>query len=101
LNRDYPINWEEMDLFERRNYLDNQDDGFNAAASTETMKKDKTCVMEIWCELFKGDPKSLTPLISREINDILRSLDGWERSKSNLSFGRLYGKQRAYVRKQN
>jgi len=101
LNRDYPINWEEMDLFERRNYLDNQDDGFNADASTETMKKDKTCVMEIWCELFKGDPKSLTPLISREINDILRSLDGWERSKSNLSFGKIYGKQRAYIRKQN
>ncbi len=100
LDRDYPINWEEMDLFERRNYLDNPDDAFDSNASTHTMKKDKTCVMEIWCELFKGDPKALTPLISREINDILRSLDGWERSKSALRFGKIYGQQRAYVRKQ-
>ena len=100
LDRDYPINWEEMDLFGRRNYLDNPDDAFDSNASTHTMKKDKTCVMEIWCELFKGDPKALTPLISREINDILRSLDGWERSKSALRFGKIYGQQRAYVRKQ-
>jgi len=100
LDRDYPINWEEMDLFERRNYLDNPNDAFDSNASTYTMKKDKTCVMEIWCELFKGDPKALTPLISREINDILRSLDGWERSKSALRFGKIYGQQRAYVRKQ-
>ena len=101
LNRDYPINWDELDLFERRSYLDNPDDDFDTNASIHTMKKDKTCVLEIWCELFKGDPKSLTPILSREINDILRSFGGWERSKSNLSFGKNYGKQRAFIRKQN
>ncbi|WP_313758532.1 virulence-associated E family protein [Tissierella sp.] len=100
LDRDYPINWDEMDLYERRTYLDNPDDDFDTKASAHTMKKDKTCVMEIWCELFKGDPKSLTPILSREINDILSTLDGWERSKSNLSFGKNYGKQRAFIRKQ-
>jgi putative DNA primase/helicase len=100
LNRDYPANWDDMDLFERRNYLDGVDD-FDAAASTAMVKKNKTCVMEIWCELFKGDPKSLTPILSREINDILRSLDGWEKAKSVLSFGKIYGKQRAFIRKQN
>jgi len=101
LNREYPLNWEEMDIFERRRYLDGDEDDFGETTSTHTIKKDKTCVMEIWCELFKGDPKNLTPILSREINDILRSLDGWEKSKSNLTFGNIYGKQRAYLRKQN
>lgn len=100
LNMDYPINWEDMDLFERRAYLDNPDDDFGITASTKTMKKDKTCVLEIWCELFKGDPKALTPIQSREINDILRTLDGWERSKNPLRFGNIYGRQRGYIRQQ-
>ena len=100
LNRDYPINWDEMDLFERRNYLDGDND-FDSKASTHTFKKEKTCVLEIWCELFKGDPKALTPIQSREINDILRSLEGWEPARSNLTFKKIYGKQRAYIRKQN
>lgn len=99
LNRDYPINWDDMDLSARREYLSGFDE-FNAEASKETMKKQKTCVMEIWCELFNGDPKSLTPILSREINDILRSLDGWESAKGALRFGSLYGTQRAYRRKQ-
>jgi len=100
LNMDYPINWDDMDLFERRNYLDNPDGDFGIVANTQTMKKDKTCVLEIWCELFKGDPKTLTPIQSREINDILRTLDGWEKAKSTLRFGKLYGIQRAFIRKQ-
>lgn len=100
LERDYPINWGEMELYERRNYLDNPEDDFDTSASTHTEKKDRTCVMEIWCELFKGEPKALTPILSREINDILGTLEGWERSKSVLSFGKLYGKQRAFIRKQ-
>ena len=100
LNRDYPINWDDLDLFERRNWLDGEDES-NTKVSTQTMKKQKTCVIEIWCELFKGDPKSLTPILSREINDILRSLEGWEPSKNPLRFGPLYGRQRGYIRQQN
>lgn len=101
LNREYPVNWEDMGLFERRNYIDGTDDDFDVAASTHTMVKYKTCVMEIWCELFKGEPKALTPILSREINDILRGLDDWERSKGALRFGSIYGVQRGFLRKQN
>ena len=100
LERDYPVNWDELDLFERRNYLENLDEGFDSKASTHKMKKDRTCVIEIWCELFKGDPKSLTPILSREINDILRTMDEWERSKGALRFSSIYGTQRGFLRKQ-
>ena len=54
--------------------------------------------MEIWVELFNGDPKQLTPLMSREINDILTGIKGWSKYKSALSFGKTYGKQRAFTR---
>ena len=57
--------------------------------------------MEIWCELFKGEPKALTPILSREINDILRGLEEWEPANSVLRFGKIYGTQRAYIRKQS
>jgi len=92
-----PENWYELDMYERRNFIN----GSEFSDTYEpTMLRTKVCVLEIWCELFNGDPKQLTPLQSREINDILRSLPGWERSKNPLHFGKAYGKQRAYVRQQ-
>lgn len=101
LNREYPINWDEMDLYERRLYLQDDSDEFDIVGETETTNKDKTCVMEIWCELFKGDAKALTPILSREINDILKNLEGWERAKSSMRFGKIYGTQRGYIRQQD
>lgn len=101
LNKEYPSNWEDMDLFERRNWLEGNEDDFGVVASELTTNKYKTCVMEIWCELFKGEPKALTPILSREINDILRGLDEWEPANSGLRFGKIYGTQRAYIRKQS
>lgn len=93
-----PENWYELDMYTRREYINN---GGVLDSYEPTMLRTKVCVIEIWCELFNGDPKQLGPLQSREINDILRSLKGWKRSSSNLSFGACYGKQRAFIRKQN
>lgn len=100
LDRLYPNNWGDMDLNERRAYLSGNDD-FDTIAEEAEMRKDRTCVMEIWCELFRGDPKQLTPLLSREINDILRGLDDWEKVNTHLRFGKIYGKQRGFRRLQN
>lgn len=55
--------------------------------------------MEVWVELFNGDPKKLTPIQSREINDLLNQIEGWKKAKSSLRFGKDYGTQRAYIRK--
>jgi len=97
LDKPLPNNWYELDMYERRRFINGDEFSDNMEA---TMRRDKICVLEIWCELLNGDPKQLTPLQSREINDILRSLPGWERSKNPLRFGKAYGKQRAYVRQQ-
>lgn len=56
--------------------------------------------MEIWGELFEGDIKNLTPYQSREINDVIRKIPGWERYPNNkgfLRFGKLYGIQRKHI----
>ena len=100
LDRLYPNNWEDMDLNERRAWLSGNDD-FDTIAEEAELRKDRTCVMEIWCELFRGDPKQLTPILSREINDILRGLEGWEKVNTHLRFGKIYGKQRGFRRLQN
>ncbi|KEI96571.1 hypothetical protein N496_15410 [Clostridium botulinum A2B3 87] len=96
LNKSLPDDWYSLGLSERRNYIQGSDFG---EIPEGNLRRDKTCVMEIWVELFNGDPKQLTPLHSREINDILKGLKEWERHKSKLRFGKVYGIQRAYIRK--
>jgi predicted P-loop ATPase len=93
-----PEDWYKLDLSQRRNYI--QGNEF-ADSQVGTMQRSKTCVMEIWVELFNGDPKQLTPIVSREINDILKGLNGWNKyDKGLLKFGKVYGTQRAFVREQ-
>ena len=96
---DKPItdDWYSLDLSEKKAYIQGGDFG---GAKEGTVQRTKTCVMEIWVEFFNGEPKQLTPLISREINDILNGLHEWQKAKNALSFGKHYGKQRAYVRVQ-
>lgn len=98
LNKPLPDNWYSLGLSERKNYIQGTEFGEQLEG---TMQREKTCVMEIWVELFNGDPKQLTPLQSREINEILKGLKEWERNRSPLSFGKIYGRQRAYIRIQN
>ncbi|MBN7576001.1 hypothetical protein C1H57_12570 [Clostridium sp. 2-1] len=91
-----PEDWYKLDLSERRNYIQGNEFGDSKVG---TMQRTKTCVMEIWVELFNGDPKQLTPIVSREINDILKGLNGWTKyDKGLLKFGKVYGTQRAFVR---
>lgn len=96
LENDYPSNWDDMELSERIAYINGTNDLFET--SNIMHKKERVCVMEIWCELLGKKPADLKPINSREINDILRSYPNWEPAKGKLSFGNLYGKQRGYKR---
>lgn len=95
LDRTITDNWYNLDVLERRNYIHGTEFGDLAEG---TIIRNKTCVMEIWVELFNGEPKMLTPIVSREINDILKGLKGWSNYNSKLRFGKTYGVQRAYIR---
>ena len=85
--------WYNLDQYQRRDYIStySPDDFDNGE-----MIRDKISVLEVWVECYRGDPKQLTKLKSREINDILRSFDDWEHAENPLRFGTGYGKQRAF-----
>ncbi|WP_455257943.1 VapE domain-containing protein [Peptoniphilus asaccharolyticus] len=95
----YPSNWDDMELSERVAFL--RGDGDTFGEGELIYKKDRVCVLEIWCELLGKKPGDLKPINSREINDILHGLSEWEPSKGKLSYGKLYGQQRGFKRTQN
>lgn len=103
LDADLPeeTKWENMDILSRRQYLR----GEMIDPPKGVRQRNAVCVMEIWCELFDGNRSNLSNATARELNDIMMHIDGWElhRSKKSnspgaLRFGRLYGRQRAYIR---
>lgn len=96
LNREYPADWNELDLPARRAFLNGGD--LLGQYSNKMIRKNTVCVLEVWCELLGKKPGDLKLMDSREINDILRTIDGWE-EKPTLRFGNLYGRQRGYARK--
>lgn len=95
LNKSITKDWYSLTINDRKGYMQGGDFG---EAPKGDVQRSKVCIMEIWVELFNGDPKLLTPMNSREINDILAGLKEWQKSKGALRFG-AYGSQRAYVRK--
>uniref|UniRef100_UPI0032176870 virulence-associated E family protein n=1 Tax=Clostridium sp. UBA5988 TaxID=1946369 RepID=UPI0032176870 len=99
LEMSLPENWEDLDVAARRNYIHGTNFKEDAIP---TKKRDKICAMEIWVELLQGDPKYMKPMNSREINDVLRVLEDWEpynMGTGKLRFGKNYGCQRAFIRK--
>lgn len=95
-----PENWAELDLTDRRAYLHaGEDFGVKASGSgANKFMREKVCPMEIWCEMLGGDKKDLTTPRSKEISDIILKTGKWEKAKSNLKFGALYGSQRGFTR---
>ena len=91
LDRLLPADWDNLDLYERRAFLDDP-------LSPGVVRRDQVCVAEIWCECLGKNREDMDRYKTREINDILRSFKNWEQSNSTKNF-KLYGKQKYYVRK--
>lgn len=92
LNRLYPENWDSMDLYQRRSWLD------DSLAPKGLVEKDFVCIAEIWCECLGKDRNDMSRYNTRDINEILKSLSDWESVQSTKNFS-LYGKQKFYKRK--
>lgn len=92
LNRQFPSDWDELDLYDRRNWLE------NPLAKKGKVPKDFVCVAEIWCECLGKDKNDMSRYNTREINEILKSFTDWELVTSTKNFP-IYGKQKYYRRK--
>lgn len=91
-----PENWDEMDLYERRNFLKG-----DSSTNIGTVKRDIVCNMEIWAECFCYDIASMKLTDSYAISSIMKKIDNWTRYSKNKTGVRnftIYGTQRCYER---
>lgn len=92
LNRRFPVDWDKMDIYERRAWLE------DPIAKSGVYQKDFVCIAEIWCECLGKDKTDMSRYNTREVNEILKSLSDWEAHASTKNFA-IYGKQKYYRRK--
>lgn len=93
LNKKFPANWNEKDLYLRRQWLE------DPLAEKGTEYKEFVCSYEIWCECLGEEKKNFNSYSTREINNIMRTLPDWEYVGSKRKvFGSIYGKQKYYRR---
>ena len=88
-----PDDWEQMDLFERRNFLNGSEIGDIGRIGTN--KRTSVTNMEIWCECFGKDRSNLKRADSNELSAILIKLD-WERQPKKIRIP-LYGPQYVFT----
>lgn len=90
-----PDNWSDMDLYQRRNFLNGS--SLSDIGKKGTATRTTVCNMEIWCECFGKDGASMKPVDSYAIAAIMRKIEDWEKSERKTY--PLYGRQRGYKRK--
>lgn len=98
LEKKIPKNWDTMDLFGKRTYLDEYENSKEQYEETDLILRDKVCAAEIWEEALKMDIRYLKKSDSIELNKILSTFYKWEKIKVTARFGK-YGVQRGFRRK--
>lgn len=87
LERLLPINWDDMDLYARREWLQSDAEG--------AKPRSKVCRMEVWCEALGNPVGRIDRYEGQAIHAMLEAC-GW-RYTSPRDFG-IYGRQRAYTK---
>lgn len=95
LDRPVPPQWYRMDEKARYEFYYSR---LQAADESNFILRDKICAAEIWRECFRKEIPFMKRADTIEINGILSSMDGWERQKYPVFFGKEYGNQRGFSR---
>ncbi len=93
LNTMLPDDWDSMDLFQRRNYLNGSEFGSPAHKGCEL--RTEVSNAEIWCECFGKSLQELKPTDSYSIAALMSQIGGWERT-TTIKRQPIYGRQRLY-----
>lgn len=94
LDTPLPETWGNMTIHERQLYLKDEEE-----YKQGTVRREKVCVAEIWCELFGGTYKDMTSNNTKNIHAMLNRVQGWSYTDKSIRFS-IYGKHRAYVRRE-
>lgn len=89
LDRLLPENWEDMDLYQRREWLQSDAEG--------TVRRWRVCRMEIWCEALGNPASKIDGYEGKRIGSIMEKL-GWTYGSPRKY--KLYGNQRVYIRRE-
>lgn len=94
LDKLLPENWDEMDTYQRQEYIRSPDDPTSpkGAALRQTVSN-----IEIWCECFGKQKEDIKPTESYAIAAIMERIDGWEK-RGKAKRIPIYGLQRLYER---
>ena len=90
-----PETWETMDVYQRRDYVQDPDGPLNVKG---TVRRETVSNIEIWCECFGKPKEDIKPSDSYAITAIMARLGGWEKSGISKRLS-VYGKQRVFIRK--
>lgn len=82
-----PENWDELDLWARRQYLDEPNGN---------IPRTRVCAAEIWAEALGQDPKKFSAWEARPVCDMLRKLPEWQ--EGNKARFKIYGRQTAFCK---
>ena len=94
-----PGEWDTMDLYQRRSFLGENE--FGGTPKKGTVRRERVCIMEIWCECFGKERQNLKRSDSFEIESILHRIGGWKKlttTKTGKTRFTLYGPQKTFVR---
>lgn len=90
LERLLPEDWENMELYERREWLKSDGEG--------TEPRQAVTYIEIWAEAFGNDPAKIDRYAVKDLRDIMQAMTGWEYAGEAKRRSKLYGRQRYYRR---
>lgn len=90
LERLLPTNWDDLDTYQRRNWLADE-------KNVGTVKRSNVCILEIWAECLGKDPNSITRKDSFELSRVMKALREWTPYGGTLKFN-FYGNQKAFTR---
>lgn len=93
LNTRLPDDWADMDLFQRRNFL--QGSKFGMPEHKGAVMRTEVSNAEIWCECYGKPLQELKPTDSYSIAALMAQLPNWERTTS-IKRQPIYGRQRLY-----
>lgn len=88
LDMSLPENWGELDVYDRRAFIDNPEKG----ADVERLE---TCIAEVFEECLGGNLKDLTRAKSIEVGRLIASTGEWVRTNKSKRFG-AYGPQKYF-----
>lgn len=89
LERKLPAKWDEMDIYDRREFLAGTEEG--------TAERLQVSNVEIWCECLGNKRESIEPKYSYAITAIMKKI-GWKKSSAKVRIP-IYGPQWIYYKK--